>query len=143
MKKPPPFWTNLDVISGRICPYCHHETEVVDEIEIYKKEYSGRKYFRCKLNSDHYVGCYRSSQLKSLGRVADANLRALKMKCHELFDPIWNSSENKAETRFMAYKHLADQFEIPQAYCHFGMMDEEWCTYVLHYLETSEKSNFQ
>lgn len=135
MNKPAPFWSDEAILAGSICPYCHVVSELVEETAIYGKNYSGRQYFRCLLNKDHYVGCYRSKEVKSLGRLADVHLRALKMECHQLFDVSWKNAENQQKAREDAYQQLSEELEIPKEFCHIGMMDEAWCHYLILFLK--------
>jgi hypothetical protein len=143
MIKPEPYWNDMAIITGQICPYCNVSTELVDETEIYGEILYGRKYLRCKVNRDHYVGCYRSKEVKSLGRISNADLRALKVKCHVVFDRSWRDAiDSNPHARILAYKWLSDTFEIPFEYCHFGMMDEAWCLYILSSFESELPMQF-
>lgn len=138
MNKPEPFWTDIAVITGKICPYCNVETKLVNENEIYGQIVFGRQYFQCTANPDHYVGCYRSKGIKSLGRVSNVVLRALKMRCHVLFDRGWEYAVDKHGARIQAYHRLSERFGIPHEYCHFGMMDEAWCVYIINTFSQDE-----
>jgi hypothetical protein len=79
----------------------------------------------CVRNSDHYVGTY-SNNKTSLGRVADKNLRALKKKGHELFDPLWKNQSHFKNQR-EAYIWLSEQMKLSLEYTHFGMFTSEQC----------------
>ena len=63
----------------------------------------------------------------SLGRLANKELRTLKMQAHKAFDPIWKDGYM---TRKQAYKWLSDQLEIPEEYTHIGMFGVETCKIV-------------
>lgn len=54
-------------------------------------------------------------------------LRALKMRAHAAFDPIWKGKHMK---RGSAYAWLADHMGLEQAACHIGMFDEAQCVLV-------------
>ena len=52
--------------------------------------------------------------------VANRKLRTLKTKCHDLFDKLWETKED----RYEAYLWLALKLDIPEKNCHFGWFDE-------------------
>ena len=85
------------IISGKICPYCGRETELIDSSEIYHGVSYGWMYI-CR-PCDAYVGCYNGTT-KALGRLADAELRKYKHEAHDVFDLIW---KNHLMDRHKAY----------------------------------------
>ena len=113
------------VLHGWSCPYCGNATQLVDDTEIYGVSYGG-KYYICK-PCDAWVGCHKGTD-KALGRIADKNLRELKRKAHEEFDPIWKDG---ILPRSKAYEVLSIAFELPIEYTHIGMFDEELCRKVI------------
>ncbi len=65
---------------------------------------------------------------------ADAETRAARHKCHELFDPLWKDTggpfKGKACSRYKrvgAYKWLAGRLNIGFDKCHFGMFNKAMC----------------
>lgn len=118
-----------------ICPYCASPARLVDSAEIY----GGRSYgmaWWCK-PCDAYVGTHRNSKRHApLGRLANAELRRLKMKAHAAFDPLWQGKMrrdgcSKAEARTAGYAWLADRLGIAHKDCHIGMFDEALCLRVI------------
>jgi len=52
-------------------------------------------------------------------------MRALKMKCHEIFDRLWQCRRENERQRYRKkyYEKLAEKLGIPTASCHFGYFD--------------------
>lgn len=115
------------------CPYCGGRAVISDGTVIYGRSY-GRvwicpNYPEC----DSYVGCHPGSR-RPLGRMANKELRALKIQVHKAFDGLWKSRMMK---RSEAYKWLADAMKIPQRECHVGMFDEDSCRAALAACESA------
>lgn len=79
---------DIDIISGKIWPYCKCKTELIDSAEIYDGVSYGQMYI-CR-NCNAYVGCHKDSS-KSLGRLANEELRRYKHCAHLVFDMIWEN----------------------------------------------------
>lgn len=108
------------------CPYCGKKAELVTGRAIYPhlRHLRSKMFWQCA-PCDAYVGCHENgSGTKPLGRLANAELRALKRAVHVVFDPLW---QNGKQSRKDAYHYLADHLGIPYAECHVGMFDEETC----------------
>ncbi|MBS1745277.1 MAG: hypothetical protein JST21_03795 [Bacteroidetes bacterium] len=127
------------IIKGEICPYCNCETELVSGEFIYpyiineqpRPKYLDKKYYVCKLNRNHYVGTY-SDNKKSLGRLADTELRKLKHEGHNIFDPLWkNKTHFKSQKE--AYNWLSEVMNLPLEFTHFGMFTNEQCINAIKY----------
>ena len=91
------------ILSGRKCPYCGRETELVDSAEIYGGRSYGMVYLCRPCNA--YVGCHDGTT-RAKGRLADAELREWKKRAHEAFDPIW---QNRHMGRKEAYAWLSER----------------------------------
>lgn len=122
--------------SGLICPYCGNKTEYVDSAVIYGKSYG--MIYLCK-PCDAYVGVHRGSD-KSLGRLANKELREAKKEAHYHFDKIaktglinkiWNEFIPDISNRNKAYLWLSKQMGIDKERCHIGMFDVEQCKKVI------------
>jgi hypothetical protein len=105
------------------CPFCNGNVMLTTNDFIY-----GRKYIK-NGNSKCYVCvmCKASVGTHSdgktpLGRIADRELKDLKMKAHSLFDPIWQRGKMQ---RSEAYRYLAQKLGISARECHFGWFDKE------------------
>ena len=61
---------------------------------------------------------------KTLGRLADEELREWKKKVHATFDRLWKEKFMKRE---MAYQWISKQLGIPRNITHIGMSDVEMC----------------
>lgn len=96
-----------------------------DIIYPHRPDLSDKKFWRCEPCSA-YVGCHRDG--KPLGRLADAELRGLKMKAHEAFDPMWKRG---IMDRNEAYRWLAGKMGISKRKCHIGMFTPDQCREVV------------
>lgn len=104
------------------CPYCNKPVEfLADSSEIYHGKNYGPIYV-CR-TCQAWVGCHKGTT-NPLGRLADKELRSLKIALHDEFDSIWKSG---MMTRKDAYQWLAGQLGIPVDECHIGMFDNEMC----------------
>lgn len=87
-----------------------------------KKHGSGYCYFctACKA----YVGTHRGNPRKAMGILANEEMRAWKIRCHELFDSFWKEPGHKGKRRrSQLYIRLAGEMRIPAKECHFGYFD--------------------
>jgi hypothetical protein len=115
-----------DVLSGKICPYCNCETQKVTDKEIYGLQSNYNKSFiQCIQNSDHYVGTFSNG--KSLGRLADSELRKLKRDGHAVFDKLWQGEEATFNARDHAYIWLSRKMRLSMDLTHFAMFNNEQC----------------
>lgn len=111
-----------------ICPYCEKESMLVRGDIIYPKlKYLHKKAFFLCEPCNAYVGCHKGST-NPLGRLANAKLRAKKVRAHDAFDPIWN--EHRYFERSDAYTWLAQQMGMKKKDCHIGRFTEEQCDLV-------------
>ncbi len=116
-----------DVLSGKICPYCKCETMLVTDREIYGQHSNYNSYFiQCSQNRDHYVGTFANG--RSLGRLADSELRKLKREGHAVFDKLWQGEDATFNSRDHAYTWLSRKMRLSMDLTHFAMFDDEQCT---------------
>ena len=104
------------------CIYCGAQVIFTSNAEVYGREYGNGKCYRCT-KCDSYVGVHDGTNIP-LGRLANKEIRALKVQCHNLFDPAWKGSQ-KHLRRGEAYKLLARELGIPAKECHFGWFDKD------------------
>lgn len=64
-----------------------------------------------------WVGCHPGTKT-ALGTAAKADLRSLRKKAHQVFDPIWTTAPpgERREARSAAYKWLAEQIGVPEVH---------------------------
>lgn len=67
-----------EILSGRICPYCHVPTEYKNSIEVYGVDY-GMIYYCPQCGA--YVGVHKGTD-RAKGRLANAELRRCKIEAH-------------------------------------------------------------
>ncbi len=115
-----------------ICPYCNAKSKIVDGKTIYphRADLYHLKFHLCA-PCNAYVGCHAKTG-EPLGRLANSQLRAWKMKAHAAFDPIWKEGDI---SRSRAYAWLAGGMNIDQDKCHIGMFDVEQCMEVVRLCE--------
>lgn len=128
------------IIAGKICPYCKRSSEYVDSSVVFGKSF-GMIYFCGPCWA--WCGVHSGTDI-ALGRLANAELRALKQQAHEKFDQLW---EEKFMSRKKAYKWLSQALNIDPEYTHIGMFGPETCKKVIHLsthlLCQKKKKNFQ
>mgnify|MGYP001573516870 CR=1 FL=1 len=114
------------------CPYCGERAKLTDSAHVY----GGRSYgliWDCR-PCDAYVGVHKGTSV-ALGRLANAELRRLKIKAHAAFDPLWKSGKMK---RTDAYSLLAERMNIAKRNCHVGMFDEAQCRLAISVMTANE-----
>lgn len=116
----------------KICDYCGKPAEACTGADIYphRPDLASKKFFRC-VPCGAYVGRHADSG-HALGRLANAELRAAKMRAHAAFDPLWKRGSpiwkfGRFHTRKVAYAWLASALGITKAECHIGMFDMDLC----------------
>lgn len=112
------------ILQGKKCPYCGEPSIYTDSEVIYGKSYG--MIYLCK-PCDAYVGTHKSQPDVSLGRLANAELRAAKKLAHYYFDRLWKDGYIK---RASAYKWLSNEMGIDPDHTHIGMFDVEQCAKV-------------
>lgn len=117
------------------CPYCDKPAKLVTGNALYphRPDLYHKFFYQC-LPCGAYVGCHPGGT-KPLGKLANAPLRKIRSKAHELFDPLW---KNKTMTRKEAYAWLAKSLNISTHNCHIGMMDMEACKSVIDLMEKEQ-----
>lgn len=111
------------VIEPPICPYCGSTAILADSAMVYGTSYGNMWICPNFPTCNSYVGVHKRTN-EPLGRLANEQLRILKRKCHDAFDPIWQQGKMK---RNDVYILLAERMGIPKEQCHFGMFDVEQC----------------
>lgn len=112
------------MLHGKVCPYCKGKSEYVSSEVVYGIDY-GMLYL-CR-KCDAYVGVHSGTN-RAKGRLANKELRALKIDAHKYFDKIWR---DKHMSRNEAYLWLSKQLKIPHEYTHIGMFNPNTCLVVI------------
>lgn len=129
---------------GVKCQYCGNKAKKVLGNVIYphKKSLWKNKFFHCA-PCDAYVGCHKTTngQFKSMGQLANRELRRLRIRAHNAFDPMWRDT---GIARNKCYAWLAGKMRVPIRDCHIGMFNETQCQKVIEFCkdvtpETLEK----
>jgi hypothetical protein len=119
--------SNRQHISPPICPYCGKPSVLVADSTVYARSYGSMVYLCAPCKA--WVGVHKNTNPPiPLGRLATAELRALKIRAHAAFDKLWRAAikfrkwrRNKA--RNLAYAWLAREMGIEVDRCHIGMFD--------------------
>lgn len=90
--------------------------------EIYGKIYGNGGCYLCD-DCKAYVGVHNTKSKKPLGRLANKELRELKMRCHKLFDVFWKETNLK---RIDCYGYLANKLGLHLRETHFGWFNKEY-----------------
>jgi hypothetical protein len=112
-----------------VCPYCHRTAILASDSAVYAQSY-GSYVWLCK-PCQAWVGVHRNSPNHTpLGRLANAELRKLKVEAHGVFDLLWQAAMkhrgwSKGRARRLAYRWLGRELEIPSKDCHIGFMGPE------------------
>lgn len=111
----------------KICDFCGSRVILASNKVIYGREYgNGLCYVCTNPKCLAHVGVHTDT-VYPLGRLADKEMRILKMECHALFDPLWNqgAQNSRGRRRKAAYRWLAKEMKIPVRQCHFGWFKKE------------------
>ena len=108
------------IIRGKVCPYCKIPSVLIESKEVYGKDY-GKLYICNKCQA--YVGCHKGTE-NALGRLANKELRRLKMEAHKYFDQLWKGKKNRKKARTEAYRWLSRNLVIQPEFTHIGMFSE-------------------
>ena len=108
-----------------VCQFCGCSVELVNNSEIYGKEFGDWPYaYRCEnWNADcgAYVGLHPNTDIP-LGTLADKKLRTARNQNKKLFLELTDGIDRNA-----AYSWLAEQMQLSAAECHFGLFDVDQC----------------
>lgn len=124
--------TQKRILEGKVCPYCKGDTEFVDSTVVYGRSYG--MIYLCR-PCDAYCGVHKGTD-KSLGRLANKELRQWKKDAHAHFDKIWQDGHLK---RTSAYQKLSQELGIDPQYTHIGMFSVETCKRVVEWAKNFKK----
>lgn len=133
-RKQPRSAPSPEPIIAPVCPYCTRAAVLVDSAEVYQRSYG--MIWLCR-PCQAWVGCHRNSRrCVPLGRLANAELRKLKVAAHTAFDVLWQikmrrDRVTKNPAREAAYTWLAEQMQLDGKACHIGKFDEAQCRRVV------------
>jgi len=106
------------------CNLCGGKVEYTTNAEIYGRTYGSGKCYLCR-NCKAYVGTHEKRPTEAFGILANDEMRKWKIKCHSLFDGLWQfKADNKRrQYRSKCYEALAEALNITKEDCHFGYFD--------------------
>jgi hypothetical protein len=113
---------NMINLQPTICNLCGGEVEYMSNAVIYGKQYGSGYCYRCRA-CKAYVGTHERRPREAFGILANAAMREWKMKCHSVFDRLWQSKTERFRYRSKYYNALAEKLNIDKKYCHFGYFD--------------------
>lgn len=107
------------------------------EVYPHRADLAEKPFYICRPCGAH-VGCHPGTT-RPLGRLANPQLRLLRMKVHDALDPHWKALKGKTrklgQVRRGVYQRLASGMNIPERECHVGMFDETQCTRALEVIQ--------
>lgn len=108
------------------CPYCGGKALLKSSLEIYRDDYGYVYVCENYPNCNAYVGTHKKT-LKPLGRLANEELRKLKITAHLYFDSLWKHREKQGDSnpRTIAYKWLSEKLNMSINDTHIGYFDKE------------------
>lgn len=110
------------------CPYCGNTAVLRNSNVLHHKHQYGEVYVcRSFPKCDAYVGCHKNTNVP-LGRLADKELREIRVKTHKYF---YEMQKNSGMTKSDAYKWLAKQLHLTLEECHIGMFSVNTCRVVI------------
>lgn len=115
------------------CPYCNSEVKFSqDSTFIYGRNYGAVYHCINYPSCDAYVGTHRNSK-RSLGRLADAELRKYKGIAHMYFDELWKMKKARGfkNARDLGYEWLSEQMKKSKKDTHIGMFNIDECKKVI------------
>ncbi len=105
------------------CRYCAGPVHLVNNAEIYGREYGKWPYAYWCRPCNAYVGLHPGTDIP-LGTLANKELRKLRNENKDLFHEV---VERFGLSRDEGYENLSRKLGIPHAECHFGWFDEDRC----------------
>lgn len=102
----------------KICNICGGNVAYTTNDKIYGRKYGSGYAYLCT-NCGAYVGTHKPRPKEALGILANAEMRTMKMKCHDIFDGLWKNREQRNKL----YERLSKELQIPVNDCHFGYFD--------------------
>lgn len=116
------------------CPYCKRPTQRQTGRFVFPKrpDLAHRLFFVCS-TCDARVGCHEHTG-RPFGTPANVELRRLRKRCHDTFDPLWKRAALHLHrmARTGAYMWLAAELGVKRL--HFGEIDEVLARRVLSFL---------
>ena len=112
-------------LQPKICNLCGGAVEYISNAVIYGGRTYGSGYcYRCR-DCGAYVGTHEHRPKEAFGILANAEMREWKIKCHAVFDSLWQSKPEKVRKlcRKIYYEMLAEALGISISACHFGYFD--------------------
>lgn len=101
------------------CNICNGKVIYTTNDNIYHGKRYGSGYCYLCIQCGASVGTHKPRPREALGLLADRDMKDMKMKCHDIFDKLWNTREQ----RNALYGDLAKELGIEQDECHFGYFD--------------------
>lgn len=117
----------------KVCNLCGGSVIYVSNALIYGKPYGSGYCYLCQ-HCGAYVGTHKPRPKEAFGILANAEMREAKKYCHNKFDALWKTREQ----RKALYSKLAEAMSIPVSQCHFGYFDLEQLGKAAHIIQSWE-----
>jgi hypothetical protein len=118
-------------MSEVVCDYCQKPAQLVGGSVLYpyRPEKDKRKYWAC-LPCKAWIAVKPNG--KPVGRLANAELRRLKVTLHGLFDPYWRGQQMPRRT---AYRWLSKMIGLDREK-HIGQFTDNECIRAINFLKS-------
>jgi hypothetical protein len=122
------------------CNYCGAVADLVSGEVIYPHRHClwGKMFWRCE-PCKAWVGCHPGT-ITPLGTLANAELRHMRNRAHEAFDPIWDSGQL---ARTQAYHWLANRMGMRKEDVRIGQFNLAQCQRVIDECSQFRQDNKQ
>ena len=129
-------------VTPPVCGYCNQQAVLVSATVVYGPTGRGNLWM-CPSwpDCDAYVGVHEGIDPKPKGTIANAPLRALRVKVHHAFDPQWQRKPDGSVrlvgrnfARRQAYKRLGSLIGMSGREVHIGEFDVAQCLAALDVL---------
>ena len=109
---------NIKKLRPETCNICGGEVEYIQNKLIYGRPYGSGYCYHCT-KCGAYVGTHLVRPKEAFGILSNAEMRAMRRKCHDIFDRLWRTPAERKK----CYKWLAKELQIKVENCHFGYFD--------------------
>lgn len=118
------------------CNLCGGRVVYISNEKVYGRQYGSGYCYYCE-NCRAYVGTHKVAPKEALGILANEEMRKMKMKCHDLFDAMWETPQERKRM----YNWLSQKLGIKVDDCHFGYFDLEMLSKAYKILREKEDEN--
>lgn len=121
-------------LKPKTCNICGGKVEYISNDQIYGRKYGSGFCYHCTV-CGAYVGTHKGRPKEAFGILANKEMRDMKMKCHDIFDSMWTTGQERKKL----YAKLASELKIKVNNCHFGYFDLDMLNKAYNVLKSWEE----